>query len=150
MAKEKAMSSMSLNESIKNCKKTVLEIEYVPLEELIPNTYNPNVHNPDSFDLLTLSVSAFGFTQPIVVRRETNEIIDGEHRWRVAGLLGYEKVPVCYVQMTDEEMRLATIMHNRARGRESGEMISKLYADLKRRNPELRDKMLLIDRKVKE
>ena len=121
-----------------------LVIEYVPIRSINPNVYNPNVHNPVSFDLLTKSVSYFGFTQPIVVRRETMEIIDGENRWRVAAVLNMPKVPVCFVSMSDTEMRIATLIHNRARGRESTEAVEKIEGEL---NEEQLNVLLLKDRK---
>ena len=105
---------------IAKVKQSILSIEYVPTLSLFPNEYNPNKHSVKSFNLLIKSVAIFGFTQPIVVRKGTNEIIDGEHRWRVASILELQEIPVTFIDLTDEEMRLATIIHNKARGTEAG------------------------------
>lgn len=122
-----------------------LVIEYVPIEDLYPNEYNPNSHSAESFDLLLKSVGYFGFTQPIVVNRRDHKIVDGENRYRVACVLEYDTVPVCFVDFDENELRYATIMHNRARGKENKELINKIYAELETNGKDYK-KMLLLDR----
>lgn len=123
-----------------------LIVVYVSTKDLNPNSYNPNVHSAESFDLLVKSVMAFGLTQPIVVRKETLEIIDGENRWRVASVLGMEDVPVCFLSLTDEEMVVATIIHNRARGTELVSQIDELDKYLMNNAPHLAKDTLLYGR----
>jgi len=108
-----------------------MKVEFVSIDNLKPNKYNPNKHETISFDLLIKSIKLFGFTQPIVVRRGTNVIIDGEHRWRVASVLNIKEVPVIYLDLDDNQMKIATIMHNRARGIEDKELIGMIRTDLK-------------------
>jgi ParB/RepB/Spo0J family partition protein len=115
---------------MKSLKKRI-KVDYVPVTSLRPNLYNPNKHDTQSFDLLIQSIKLFGFTQPIVVRKETNEIIDGEHRWRVSAILEYEEIPVVFMELNEEEMKIATIIHNRARGSENTELITEIEKQLK-------------------
>ena len=107
-----------------------LVVEYVPVADLHPNDYNPNRQSDHDFELLLRSMTEDGFTQPIVVQREGNSIVDGEHRWRAAQKLGYESVPVVFVDMTPEQMRIATLRHNRARGSEDIDLASSVLRDL--------------------
>lgn len=107
-----------------------LMIEYVPILQLMPNAWNPNVHDAASFDRLVRCLGYYGFTQPIVADRATNTIIDGENRWRAAAVLGIKTVPVCFLLLTEAEMKVATIMHNRARGQEHPQQIAALEAEL--------------------
>jgi len=123
-----------------------LSIEYVPTASLKPNEYNPNVHSADSFDLLTRSIAYFGFTQPIVVDSRTGEIVDGENRWRVAAVLSMPEVPVCFIDLSDGERQAASIMHNRARGRELGAQIAKIEKSVDDLDPALLDDVLLKSR----
>lgn len=90
-------------------------------------------------EIATLSTStktyiANGFamhnTQPIVVHRESRQIVDGEHRWKAAKDLGMTEVPVVLVDMTKEQMRIATLRHNRARGTEDMELTAQVMRDL--------------------
>lgn len=122
-----------------------LTIEYVPIDSIFPNEYNPNSHTIESFDLLLKSIAYFGFTQPIVVHKPTMKIVDGENRYRVACVLEYKEIPVCFVDFDELKLRYATIMHNRARGKENKELVEKLYSEFAKFNSDYK-KMLLLDR----
>jgi ParB-like chromosome segregation protein Spo0J len=107
-----------------------LVIEYVPILSIKPNSYNPNRQSEHEFELLCKSMDEDGFTQPIVVMKDSREIIDGEHRWRAADKLGYAEVPVVWLDKTEAERRIATLRHNRARGSEDIELTASLFRDL--------------------
>ena len=99
----------------------VSNVRIVDHDTLHANDYNPNVVSEDNLKLLTQSILTNGWTLPIVVRPDMT-IIDGFHRWTVAGReplrtkLG-GKVPVVIVDHEDEsEDVYGTITHNRARG----------------------------------
>ena len=121
---------------------TKLVIEYVPTGSLIPNEYNPNTHKAESFKQLLRSLALFGFTQPLVVDRESNRIIDGEHRWRGASVLEIKEVPVCFLSLSEERMRLATVLHNQARGTHSNNLMEDLRKELQRSGVDLDKEML--------
>lgn len=108
-----------------------LTVEYVDVDTVHPNKYNPNRQDPHDFELLLRSMREDGFTQPIVVQRASREIVDGEHRWRAAREIGMKRVPIVLVDMTPEQMRISTLRHNRARGSEDGDLASQLLRDLR-------------------
>ena len=96
-------------------------LQWVDRNRLTANNYNPNRVTEDNLQLLIQSILTNGWTLPIVVRPDYT-IIDGFHRWTVAGreplksLLG-EKVPVVIVTHDSEaDDMFGTITHNRARG----------------------------------
>lgn len=96
-------------------------LQWVERERLKPNDYNPNKVSRENLALLTQSIITNGWTLPIVVRPDYT-IIDGFHRWTVAGeeplrtKLG-GKVPVVVVAHNDTAGDMyGTITHNRARG----------------------------------
>jgi ParB-like chromosome segregation protein Spo0J len=96
-------------------------LQWVERDVLKPNDYNPNKVSRENLALLTQSIITNGWTLPIVVRPDMT-IIDGFHRWTVAGeeplfsKLG-GKVPVVIVAHTEEAADMyGTITHNRARG----------------------------------
>ena len=107
-----------------------LKVEYVKVDDLKPNTYNPNRQSDHDFELLLRSMREDGFTQPIVALKETKVIVDGEHRWRAGQALGYDEVPVVFVDMTEAQAKIATLRHNRARGSEDFELASSVLRDL--------------------
>lgn len=110
-----------------------LNVVYVDVNDINPNSYNPNRQTDKDFELLRSSIRADGFTQPVIVIRHNNEIVDGEHRWRAAIAEGYAKVPVVYVDMTPEQQRISTLRHNRARGSEDMNLAAELLRDLEAR-----------------
>ena len=97
-------------------------LQWVDRDQLHANDYNPNKVSEDNLRLLTQSILTNGWTLPIVVRPDYT-IIDGFHRWTVAGReplrtkLG-GKVPVVVVDHHGDESAdvYGTITHNRARG----------------------------------
>lgn len=113
----------------KNVSLKELVIEYVPIDSIKPNNYNPNRQSEHDFELLK-SMEEDGFTQPIIVQKSTQMIVDGEHRWRAATVIGYTEIPVVFVEMTPEQMRIATLRHNRARGSEDLELSVQVLRDL--------------------
>jgi len=101
--------------------KPLSTLKWVDRELLKPNDYNPNKVSSENLKLLCQSILANGWTLPIVVRPDYT-IIDGFHRWTVAGeeplkteLEG--KVPIVIVEHEDESEDIyGTVTHNRARG----------------------------------
>lgn len=59
-------------------------LQWINRELLKPNDYNPNKVNRENLKLLVQSILTNGWTLPIVVRPDYT-IIDGFHRWTVAG-----------------------------------------------------------------
>lgn len=131
----------------KNVALQTLKIVYIDTAALKPNPYNPNRQSDHEFELLCKSMDEDGFTQPIVAVRidETHcadpkfsgkyapgemVIVDGFHRWKAAHHLGHPEVPFVEVPMTVEQMRIATLRHNRARGSEDIELSAEVLRDL--------------------
>lgn len=96
-------------------------LQWVDRDKVKPNDYNPNKVSKQNLELLKQSILTNGWTLPIVVRPDFT-IIDGFHRWTVAGedplksmLDG--KVPVVIVEHKDKAGNIyGTVTHNRARG----------------------------------
>lgn len=96
-------------------------LQWVERDRLRANDYNPNKVSEDNLQLLMQSIETNGWTLPIVVRPDFT-IIDGFHRWTVAGREPLKtqlggKVPVVIVEHDDASDDIyGTITHNRARG----------------------------------
>ena len=97
-------------------------LQWVDRGLLHANDYNPNKVSEENLKLLIQSILTNGWTLPIVVRPDYT-IIDGFHRWTVAGReplrtkLG-GRVPVVIVDHQGDQSAdmYGTITHNRARG----------------------------------
>ncbi len=96
-------------------------VQFVNRDDLKPNDYNPNKILEANLKLLVESILSNGWTMPIVVRPDMT-IIDGFHRWTVAGREPLKSklngiVPVVIVSHNNETDNMyGTITHNRARG----------------------------------
>ena len=119
---------------------------WVKNDSVHANDYNPNSVAPPEMELLRLSISNDGYTQPIVSMDNNNgtrEVIDGFHRNRVGKecediqkrVHGYLPVVTIRESQSDKNNRVAsTIRHNRARGKHKVESMSEIVVDLKKRN----------------
>lgn len=134
-------------------------VDNVSLAAIKPNDYNPNRQNDREFFMLCKSIDEDGFTMPIVVHKESRQIIDGEHRWTAVTTLSYMRkheikltekncadvrskrdkivgeladitIPATLASMTPEQMRIATLRHNRARGSEQVDLTAQVLKDL--------------------
>lgn len=115
--------------------KPVSNVLIVDREKVKPNEYNPNKVTKENLELLTQSILTNGWTLPIVCRPDYT-IIDGFHRWTVAGQeplyseLG-GKVPIVIVDHKDHDADIyGTITHNRARGTHLLEPMKKIIKEL--------------------
>jgi ParB-like chromosome segregation protein Spo0J len=119
----------------KDLLKPVANVQVVNRTLLKPNDYNPNKVLKQNLELLKESILSNGWTLPIVVRPDYT-IIDGFHRWLIAGqepllTLLEGKVPIVVVEHENEAGDMfGTITHNRARGTHLLEPMEKIVQKL--------------------
>lgn len=112
------MAEKATKERIKSPLST---LQWIDRDKIKPNDYNPNKVSKENLKLLTQSILTNGWTLPIVVRPDLT-IIDGFHRWTVAGqeplkTILNNQVPVVIVKHKDKSGNIyGTVTHNRARG----------------------------------
>jgi ParB-like chromosome segregation protein Spo0J len=120
-------------------------VEWVPCQDVAANDYNPNSVAAPEMELLRLSISADGYTQPIVACKMDShyEVVDGFHRNRVGRecqdvrdrIHGHLPLAVIKADREDRSDRIAaTIRHNRARGKHQVSAMADIVLELKRRN----------------
>lgn len=81
-----------------------LSIINVNINSLKPAAYNPRKWSEDTIKQLTESIKTFGLVDPILVNEADNRknvVIGGHFRLKVAKDLGYEEVPVVYINISD-------------------------------------------------
>jgi ParB-like chromosome segregation protein Spo0J len=104
-------------------------VQWVPVEKVKANDYNPNQVALQELKLLHVSITQDGYTQPVVTvydpQNDEYVIVDGFHRYftmktaadireKYNGLL-----PVVVLNKTIQERMASTVRHNRARGKHS-------------------------------
>jgi len=102
------------------------DVQWVPLDKVTPNDYNPNAVAKAEMGLLYTSISHDGYTQPVVTyydeERDLCVIVDGFHRYFVCkscedvndSTHGY--LPVVVIEKDIADRMASTVRHNRARG----------------------------------
>lgn len=118
----------------------VYHVISVPIEKIVPNTYNPNAVAPPEMKLLYDSIREDGYTMPIVCyyMKEPDRyvIVDGFHRYRI--MLDYPDIrerengclPVTVIQKSLDHRMASTIRHNRARGSHDVDLMSNIVKEL--------------------
>ncbi len=111
-------------------------IEWVHVNDLHSNDYNPNVCGGLEYKLLAHSIKMQGWIQPILADRATRTIIDGFHRWNLTKTdpemfqMTGGAVPVSYLDVTEAERKMLTVRINRAKGVHVAFRMHELVADL--------------------
>ena len=107
---------------MEDLKAPLATLQWVERDKMKPNDYNPNRVSKQNLELLTQSILTNGWTLPIVVRPDFT-IIDGFHRWMVAGqeplrtkLGGMVPCVIVDHHGNEAEDMYGTVTHNRARG----------------------------------
>jgi len=115
-----------------------LKIEYVALDELKPFAGNPR-KNDQSVDAVVKSIEAFGYTNPVLVRRENNEIIAGHTRLKALQRLGATDAAVIYLDLDETDARTYAIFDNKSVELADWDMpkLADLFVDLDQLNVDL-------------
>lgn len=118
----------------------VYSIKAVPIEKIVPNSYNPNAVAPPELSLLYDSIKQDGYTMPIVCYYSKDDdryiIVDGFHRYRV--MLEHKDIydrengmlPVSVINKPLAQRMASTIRHNRARGSHVVDLMSNIVKEL--------------------
>ena len=121
-------------------KSPVYNVMAVPVEKIVPNTYNPNAVAPPELKLLYDSIKEDGYTMPIVCYyakdKDAYVIVDGFHRYRIMieNKDIYEReggmMPVSVIDKPLSHRMASTIRHNRARGSHDVDLMSNIIKEL--------------------
>jgi hypothetical protein len=106
-----------------------LNVMYVAVEEVDPHPDNANVGDVEA---IKESISVNGYYAPLIVQSSTGYILAGNHRYAAAQALGFEKVPVIYLDVDDEEAKRIMVADNRTTrlGHDDDEALSALLTEL--------------------
>lgn len=133
-SKEKELSKFEIYNKITTIISKILDIKhpissvnFIKVDKIIPNEYNPNFVADVELNLLYKSIKEDGYTQPVVVyydkKIDKYIIVDGFHRYLVMKTKkdiyditgGY--LPCVIINKNINERIASTIRHNRARGK---------------------------------
>ena len=117
------------------------DVEWIPIEKVHANNYNPNSVALQEMKLLYVSVKKDGYTQPVVTiydeKKDRYVIVDGFHRYSI--MRRYKdiyamcegKLPcVVLKNKTMNDLMASTVRHNRARGKHSVTGMSNIVMEM--------------------
>ncbi|HEY9704991.1 MAG TPA: ParB/RepB/Spo0J family partition protein [Allocoleopsis sp.] len=107
-------------------------MEYIPIKNIIPNIWNPNVMDAQTYQALKESFTEFGDIDPILVRDlgDKYQIIDGEHRYKIAREIGLDKIQSIVIDVSDNQAKRLTQIMNRTKGKDDPEKLMNLLDSL--------------------
>ena len=116
----------------------MLNIEYVPITELRPNEQNPR-KNDENVGRVVKSIEAFGWTNPILVRKADNTVIAGHTRLKAAIEKGMDKVPVVFLDLNETDALTYMLADNKLteRAEWDGLKLAEIFAELDQLNVDL-------------
>jgi hypothetical protein len=104
-------------------------VRRVSLDKIEANDYNPNSVASNEMNLLHLSISKDGYTQPVVTihdqERDKYVIVDGFHRFTIMRTredifkLNGGLLPIVVIEKNINDRMASTVRHNRAKGKHS-------------------------------
>ena len=110
---------------------------YIPVDRIVPNSWNANEEDERTFDHLVEDVAETGFIDSLTVVPLDDgnyRIIGGEHRWMAAKASGENEVPCLILQgakWKDEDLqKFVTVRMNMLKGKLNPEKFLKLYHEM--------------------
>jgi hypothetical protein len=103
------------------------DVKLIPLENLEPNSWNPQVMSDGKFNELVEEIREDGFDEPIHVVEHPDPdkskddiylIVNGEHRWQAARVLGIAQIP-CVIKdawKDEKTQQIKTVRRNLLHG----------------------------------
>lgn len=111
-------------------RQAALQIQHIDSARLRPFAQNPRLMPEAEMAKLKRSISEFGMVQPLAVRKADNTIIGGHQRWEASKALGLTRVPVVYLDVTEEQAKALNLALNRIQGEwdlpQLGELLEEL------------------------
>ena len=118
-----------LYESSPQASQPIDNVQWIPIDKVVANDYNPNSVAPVEMRLLHTSIKHDGYTQPVVTVYDSDEdqyvVVDGFHRSQTlrANKDIYEAcnglLPCVVIDKDVNDRMASTVRHNRARGKHS-------------------------------
>ncbi len=111
-----------------------LRIAAVPIDDLVPATYNPRKWDESALERLTDSIRKFGFVDPVIVNgapKRKNIVIGGHMRLEAAKRLGMKSVPTVYINLPKlKEEKELNLRLNRTTGEWDWEKLKAFEIDV--------------------
>ena len=93
-----------------------LEIVYEFVDKLKPSNYNPRTISEKDLKALVKNMNKYGTLEILVANQRTGNIISGHQRLKAALLLGMERLPVIWVDVSKRDEKMINLAMNKISG----------------------------------
>ena len=83
-----------------------MKIEYIQIEKIKPNEYNPKKMTQKEAEDLEKSIERFGIVDPLIMNKAKGRkgiLIGGHQRLKIYKKMGFTRIPIVWVNITDIE-----------------------------------------------
>jgi hypothetical protein len=109
-----------------------MKVEEIPVDQIQPNPWNPSAMTGRMLEAARQSIENYGFVLPCLVRPHPDgfEIVDGEHRWRVALQIGRGTMPCVVADLDDATAKKLTVLLGEIEGEADPVKLGRVLAEL--------------------
>ena len=93
-----------------------LEIVYEFVDKLKPSNYNPRTISEKDLKALVKNMNKYGTLEILVANQRTGNIISGHQRLKAELLLGMERLPVIWVDVSKRDEKMINLAMNKISG----------------------------------
>jgi DNA modification methylase len=114
-------------------RKEKIKIEHVDISLLKEAEYNPRKMTKKQEEDLTEGIKRYGIVDPLIAnfnKERFNFLVGGHQRLKIAKKLGYEEVPVVYLNLTEEKEKELNLRLNRNLGEWDMDLLKEFDIDL--------------------
>lgn len=111
-----------------------MNIKKVLIESIQGAEYNPRLDlkpGMDEYENLKKSIETFGYVEPVIVNKRTNNIVGGHQRFKVLKDLGYTEIDIIEVDLDDNNEKALNVALNKISGNWDIGKLSELLQELK-------------------
>lgn len=90
-----------------------MKVELISIDELKPFERNPKIHSEEQIKKLVKSIEEFGWTNPVLVLRDSMMVIAGHARLEAAQRLNIREIPAILLDLPYEKAIAYNVADNR-------------------------------------
>ncbi|MDF0224975.1 ParB N-terminal domain-containing protein [Staphylococcus pseudintermedius] len=110
-----------------------MELKKMNINDLQPANYNPRVdleEHDEEYQKIKRSIKEFGYVDPIIWNKKTNNIVGGHQRFKVLKDLGYQEVDVSVVDLDEQAEKTLNIALNKVEGDWDADKLKEVIEEL--------------------
>ena len=114
-----------------------MELKKIKIEQIKEAKYNPRKITKEELDKLKNSIKQFGYVEPIIVNKKTDNVVGGHQRLKALKELKQKEVDVIYIDIEENKEKALNLALNKITGDWDEEKLIDLLNDIETKEEEL-------------